>query len=94
MVRLKDATNQSISSILCQIDADDLKKVVATNTPTEFLHLKNILVMESNGTIRKPPENPTFRTFNREIYIKTSNLIDIGPVNPTMRAELDAINKD
>lgn len=94
MIRFKDASNQSISNVLCQVETDELKKVVATNTPTEFLHMKSILVMESNGMIRKPPENPNFRTFNREIYIKTSNIIDIGPVNPAMKTELDNINKD
>ncbi len=91
MVKAKDTNPQGVNNYLAQVDSDELKAVTSGRSSPEFLHLRNILVIDPSGVLRKSTDylNQGRRLMSGELYVRVSQIIDITPVHPAAVLELD-----
>lgn len=91
MVKARDTNPQGVNNYLAQVDADELKAVTSGRASPEFLHLRNILVIDPSGVLRKSTDylSQGRRLMSGELYLRVSQIIDITPVHPAAVLELD-----
>lgn len=91
MVKAKDTNPQGVNNYLAQVDSDELKAVTSGRTSPEFLHLRNILVIDPSGVLRKSTDylSQGRRLMSGELYVRVNQIIDITPVHPAAVLELD-----
>jgi len=80
-------------SYIGTVDSDDLKSITTGAASPEFVLVENIVIFENTGEISKAADRPWNgrKFFAGSVYLRTSNLINIGIINKELVSELKRI---